>query len=152
MGPVVGVLGWMHVENLQPRKGNNSLEIQNTVLYHHFIPFPSVTAFYVVGPGCDKRIGFRRTGWPPLRTAPVQVLTFHRGQCYQIWPAYAQHGIVSSRVFKSSTDASVFEGFVEQLLRHCETRLGPNSVLVMDNASFHHSDRTEQICAEAGVS
>lgn len=27
----------------------------------------------------------------------------------------------------------------------------PKSVLVMDNASFHHSDRLSQMCADAGV-
>ena len=36
--------------------------------------------------GCDKRIGFRRTGWSPRGVAPVQVAKFHREQRYQILP------------------------------------------------------------------
>jgi transposase len=76
---------------------------------------------------------------------------FHRGQRYQILPAYAQDGIVLSRVFQGSTDASVFEEFIEQLLQHCGKWPEPKSVLIMDNASFHHTDRIHQICTDAGV-
>ncbi|EED12793.1 hypothetical protein TSTA_053110 [Talaromyces stipitatus ATCC 10500] len=74
--------------------------------------------------------------------ALVQISQFHRGQRYQILPAYAQDGIVLTRVFQGSTDASVFGDFTEQLLQ---------SVLVMDNASFHHTDRIYQICTDAEV-
>lgn len=120
--------------------------------YYHFISdFKSYHLVYVDESGCDKRIGFRRTGWSPLGTTPVQVSKFHRDQRYQILPAYAQDGIVLSRVFKGSTDASVFEDFIEQLLQHCGKWPELKSVLVMDNASFHHSDRIKQMCSEAGV-
>lgn len=78
---------------------------------------------------------------------------FHRDQRYQILPPYAQDGIVLSRVFRGSTDASVFEDldFIEQLLQHCGKLPEPKSVLVMDNASFHHTERIEHPCSEAGV-
>jgi transposase len=49
------------------------------------------------------------------------------------------------------TDTSVFEDFIEQLLYHCGKWPEPKSVLVMDNASFHHSDCIEQMYSEAGV-
>jgi transposase len=41
----------------------------------------------------------------------------------------------------------VFEDFVEQQLHHCS----PNAVFIMDNASFHHSERIKEMCLEAGV-
>lgn len=56
-----------------------------------------------------------------------------------------------SRVFQGSTDASVFEDFIEQLIQHCGKWPESNSVLVIDNVSFHHSDRIEQIYSEASV-
>ncbi|OQD72532.1 hypothetical protein PENANT_c242G05870, partial [Penicillium antarcticum] len=99
----------------------------------------------------DERVGFRRTGWAPLGKAPLQVTQFHRDQRYQILPAYTQDGILLSRVFRGSTDATVFEGFIAQLLQHCGRWPEPKSVLVMDNASFHHSERLLQMCEEAGV-
>lgn len=58
---------------------------------------------------------------------------------------------VLSRVFRGSTDTSVFQDFIDQLLRHCGRWSEPKSVLVMDNASFHHSERITKICADAGV-
>lgn len=36
---------------------------------------------------------------------------FHRGQRYQILPAYCQQGILLARVFQGSTDAAFFEDF-----------------------------------------
>jgi transposase len=56
-----------------------------------------------------------------------------------------------SRVFHGSTDAAVFEDFIQQLLKHCGKWPEQNSVIVMDNASFHHSDRIKGMCADAGV-
>lgn len=81
----------------------------------------------------------------------MQVARLHRDQRYQILPAYTQDGVILARVFQGSTDGAVFEDFVEQLLLHCGRWPEPKSVLVMDNASFHHSDTIERLCAEAGV-
>jgi hypothetical protein len=44
-----------------------------------------------------------------------------------------------SRVFQGSTDARLFEDFIEQLLHHSSRWPEPRSVLIMDNASFHHT-------------
>ena len=54
-------------------------------------------------------------------------------------------------MFQGSTDATIFEDFTEQLLHHCGRWPEPRSVLVMDNASFHYSERIEQMCIRAGV-
>lgn len=62
-------------------------------------------------------------------------------------PTYSQDGIVLSRVFKGTTDSAMFEDFIEQLLHHCND----NSVLVMNNASLHRSDRIVRMCSAAGV-
>jgi transposase len=56
-----------------------------------------------------------------------------------------------ARVYPGSTDAATFEDFIDQLLHHCGKWPEPISVLVMDNASIHRSERLEQMCAEAGV-
>lgn len=113
--------------------------------------FQSYHLIYVDESGCDKLVGFRRTGWSPLGVAPVQISQFHRDDRYQILPAYSQDGIVLSRVFRGPTDAVLFEDFIDRLLRHCGRWPEPKSVLVMDDASFHHSERVAQMCADAGV-
>jgi transposase len=55
------------------------------------------------------------------------------------------------RVFQGSTDAALFTDFIEQLLQHCGRWPKPKSVLVIDNTSFHRSDRIEEMCSNAGV-
>lgn len=118
---------------------------------HNLSNFKSYHLVFVDESGCDKRIGFRRTGWSPLGVAPVQVAKF-RGDCrYQILPAYSQEGVLLSRVFQGTTDSAMYEDYIEQLLQHCEPFPKPRSVLVMDNAFFHHTDRIKQMCRDAGV-
>lgn len=112
---------------------------------HNLSDFHSHHLVYVDESGCDQRIGFRRTGWS------TQIAQFRRERRYQILPAYAQDGIVLARVFRGSTDSSVFEDFIKRLLAHCGRWPEPKSVLIMDNASFHHSERVAQLCSAAGV-
>lgn len=142
-------VGWSKKTARQTAKERNP-DLRDAYI-HYLSDFQSYHLVYVDESGCDKRIGFRRTGWSPLGVAPVQVSRFHRDQRYQILPAYAQDGIVLSRVFQGSTDATVFEDFIEQLLEHCGRWPEPKSVLVMDNASFHHSEQIEQMCSKAEV-
>jgi transposase len=47
---------------------------------HNLSDFQSYHLVYVDESGCDKRVGFRRTGWSPLGTAPLQIANFHRDQ------------------------------------------------------------------------
>ena len=65
------------------------------------------------------KIGCRQTDWSPLGMTPVQLSKFHRGERYQILPAYAQDDIILSRTFKGSANAAFFESLIEQLLQHC---------------------------------
>lgn len=118
---------------------------------HRISSFCSYHLVFVDESGCDKRIGFRRTGWSPLGTTPVQVAKFQRGERYHILPAYAQDGIVHTKVFQGSTDGDVFEEYIRELLPYLGRYPQPKSVLVMDNASFHHTERIKELCGAAGV-
>ena len=101
--------------------------------------------------GLDKSIGNHTKGWAPRGKRPRQVKRFHRGQRYQILPAYTQDGIIHFRVYKGSTDTEIFENFIEELLPYCGSWPKKYSVLVMDNASIHRSDKIQQMCDDAGV-
>lgn len=75
---------------------------------------------------------------------PIQIAKLHRGRRYQILPAYTQDGILLSRVFQGTTEGDIFEDFIEQLLPHYGRWPEPKSVIVMDNASFHRTERFPQ--------
>ncbi|CRG92909.1 hypothetical protein PISL3812_09987 [Talaromyces islandicus] len=142
-------IGWSKKTARQKAKERNR-DLRNEY-FNYISDFSSDQLLFVDESGCDKRAGFRRTAWSPLGVAPIQVCKFHRGQRYQILPAYTQDGIILSRIFQGSTDATIFEDFIEQLLEHCGKWPEPKSVLVMDNASFHHSDRINEMCLRKGV-
>jgi transposase len=127
-----------------------SAELRDLYL-HNTSEFRSYHYVFVDESGCDKRIGYRRTGWSPLSVTPIQISKFQREKRYQILPAYTQDGIIFAHVFQGSTDSTVFEDYIEQLLPFCGKWPEPKSVLVMDNASFHHTPKIEQMCHDAGV-
>jgi transposase len=93
-------------------------DLRDTYL-HNLSTFRSYHLVYVDESGCDRRGGFRRSGWSPLGITPTQVARLQRGQRYQILPAYTQDGVLLSRVFRGSTDSDVFEDFIGQLLTLC---------------------------------
>ena len=64
-------------------------------------------------------------------------------------PKNARH--YCPRILGGSTDAAIFEDFIEQSFWHCRKWPESESVLIMDNASFYYSDRIEEICSKAGV-
>jgi transposase len=82
---------------------------------------------------------------------PIQIARFQQELRYQVLPVYTQDGVILARVFQGSTDSTAFESFIEQLLPFMGIWPEPQSVLVMDNASFHHTERIEQMCRDAGV-
>jgi DDE superfamily endonuclease len=118
---------------------------------HNLSGFRSYHLVYIDESVYDKRIGFRRTGWSPLGVVPLQVARFYCDQWYQILSVYCQDRVVLSCVFQGSTDTTVFEDFIEQLLKYCGRWPQLKSVLVIDNISFHRSYRIEPIYNDVGV-
>jgi hypothetical protein len=106
---------------------------------------------YIDKSGFHKTDGLRRKGWAPRGVTPVQVSRFHREHQVQLLAAYTQEGILLQRVYQVSTDTAWFEDYIAQLLHHCSRWPEPNSVLIMDNATFHFSEKIDQMCEEAGV-
>lgn len=45
----------------------------------------------------------------------------------------------------------MFEDFIKQLLQHCNRWPEPRSVIIMDNASFHRTERIKLMCLDLGI-
>jgi transposase len=118
---------------------------------HKLSEFETNQLVFIDESGCDKKVGQRRWGWAPRGCTPVQINSFNRDQRYQILPAYTVEGVLLARVYSGSTDTELFNDFIEQLLQHCGRWPEPRSVLVMDNATFHCSDKLKELCEAAGV-
>jgi transposase len=118
---------------------------------HRISKYKSYQLIFVEESGCDGRARHRRWGWAPKGTSPVHVTKFSRGKRWHILPAYAQDGIMLRRVYQGSTDTDLFDDFIAQLLHHCRPYPEEKSVIVMDNASWHMSERMQRMCQDAGV-
>ena len=70
------MVGWSK-KSIRQRAKEQNAESRELFL-HNISEFESYHLVYVDESGCDKRIGFRRTGWSPLGVAPVQVSQLHR--------------------------------------------------------------------------
>lgn len=135
---------------MRRRAQQQSLDVRDFYL-HKLSGLRSYQLIFIDESGCDMRAGNRTKGWSPRGVAPLQIARFSRGLRWQILPAYTQDGILYSRVFEGSTDATVFEDFIRDLLPLCCKFPGPRSVLVMDNASIHGSRSVQNMCMNAGV-
>lgn len=114
IGRALASIGWTKKAARRVAKGRNA-DLRDFYL-HNLSAFRSYHLVYVDESDCDKRIGFRRTGWSPLGVTPTQVAQFQREHRYQMLPAYARDGVILARVCQGSTDSTVFEDFIEQLL------------------------------------
>jgi hypothetical protein len=140
---------WSRNTERHVAKGRNA-DLRDYYLYKLSF-YRSYQLVYINESGCDRRVGRRRFGWAPKGVTPVQIDHFHRNQRYQILPAYTQEGILHYDIFPRSIDSVKFEEFIEQLLYHYGKWPEPNSVLMMNNASFHRSPIIKQICEDAGI-
>jgi transposase len=125
-------------------------DLRDACLYE-LSEYKSYQLVFVDESGCDTLAGVRRTGWAPRGMPAVQIARFHREDRHQILPAYTQSGVMHTRIFQGSTDGEFFEDFIKELLPMCGRWPEPNSVLVMDNASFHQGSSIKGLCEEAGV-
>jgi hypothetical protein len=66
---------------------------------------------------------------------------------YTVLPALSLEGVIHLDIFNGSVTAEIFNQFARQLVQLMNPWPGRNSVLVIDNASIHHSAELEQIIA-----
>lgn len=70
---------------------------------------------------------------------------------WSILPAISIHGYMSWDIYQGLIDQERFNRFISQLLPIMNPWPGPQSVLVMDNHSTHHSEAIREMCIEYRV-
>lgn len=122
---------------------------------HHVMLMTAYTAEMVVfcdESGLDKRDGARRTGWAPRGQEATVESAFERGKRWHMLPALTVEGLLHLLVYQGHTTT---EGFLEWLEVGVLPRMNQfpdrNSILVMDNASWHRDLRVAALCARFRV-
>lgn len=142
-------MGWSRKISRQVARQRNQ-ELQDLYI-HKLSEFKTNQLVFINESGCNKKVSQQRWGWAPRGYTPVQINSFNQDQRYQILPAYTVKGVLLARIYSRSTDTEFFNDFIKQLLQHCGRWPEPRSVLVMDNATFHCSDRLKELYEAAGV-
>lgn len=74
-----------------------------------------------------------------------------RTERWSILPALTVDGWLDYEVFQGSFNADRFELFIERVLMNMNPFSQRHSVLLLENASIHHSEWVETMCQEKGV-
>jgi hypothetical protein len=75
----------------------------------------------------------------------LHVQVKHGTTSYSILPALSLDGIIDVVVLEGAINAEIFEIFVDGLTLEMSPYPAKNSVLVLDNVKFHHSERVREI-------
>ena len=103
--------------------------------------------------GADSKTGIRKASWSPAGVTPILHTPYNRDeQRVNILPAYTVEGVLVSSIYSGPTNAEGYDYWIEHLLLPCcNPYPAPRSVVVMDNASFHHSPYIAALFKRAGV-
>ena len=104
--------------------------------------------------GSDERTGDRRFGYSPKGVPAVVSRWLQSRTRVSVLPAYTVDGYIAATTFKGTCNADVFQSFIiDDVLPLMNPFPAPRSVLVMDNASIHHTniDTIRDACEAKGV-
>ena len=88
----------------------------------------------------NERTGDRKYGWAPIGVTPYEYASVKHSQRWSILPVYGMDGFFVWDIIQGSWTKELFLEFVRtKVLPLCTPFPGPRSILVMDNASIHHS-------------
>lgn len=80
---------------------------------------------------------YRKFGWSADGISPSAIRPVKRSERWSFLPAYSLNGVLATHIHQGGISAARFELF--EVLPRCGQYAAPNSVLIMDNASIHHS-------------
>jgi transposase len=77
---------------------------------------------------------------------------FKQSERWSVLLAITINGYLSYTIFQDAFTSTLFENWLQNdVLPFCTAHPGPNSVLIIDNASIHRSHRVKELCARSGV-
>lgn len=100
----------------------------------------------------NERTGDRKFGWSPIGLSYGVLRPLKQSMRWSILPALGHEGYLCHMIQQGSITSEIFLEFVEgSLLPLCSAYPGPRSVLILDNATIHHSKRLREICEERRI-
>ena len=102
--------------------------------------------------GANKRTSDRKYGWLLIGLICAQSRPIQHSEQWSILLALTIDGYLDHIIHQGAITADLFIEFVEErILPYCSPYPGPQSILILNNASIHKSPRLQQLCNDAGV-
>jgi len=96
----------------------------------------------------NERTGYRKYGWSAIGVECHDIQSLHRSPRWSVLPAITINGFLDGTlVYQGSITAAIFEEWMEGTVI---PQLAPRSIIVMDNASIHRSERIRTMVIDAG--
>ncbi|GBE83829.1 hypothetical protein SCP_0508860 [Sparassis crispa] len=99
----------------------------------------------------DTRNMTRNFGWSYSGVRASERVPLERGIRYSVLPALSLDGVLHVNIVEGSFNAITFRHFIHTLLDRMNPFPAPNSVILLDNASIHHSEETLDMIVERGM-
>ena len=130
-----------------------ALERNDTCRHHYMLQVSQYTADMLVfldESAANEHTKDRKYGWSGFGTNPSVKRPIKRSKRWSILPAYTQDGLSACHVYQGAIKAVRYEWWLEnEVLPRCNAFPGRNSVLIMDNASIHHSQVSKSLLFSA---
>lgn len=104
--------------------------------------------------GSDDKTGDRQYGWSENGVRAIVQRWLRDRKRVSVVAEYSLDGYIASRTFEGTSTRDLFEDFIiDELLPICNAYPAPRSVIILDNASIHHSniDNIKRVCQRKGV-
>lgn len=134
------------------RKASERNEVLRGKWVGYCLQFTADQLVFIDESAANERTGDRKYGWSPVNVECEVFSSLKRSERWSILPALDVNGYFAWLIYQGSINGNLFLEFVrDQVLPSCEPYPGKRSVLVMDNASIHHSQALKDLCEEHGV-
>jgi len=100
--------------------------------------------------GCNRNTGKPKLAWAPTGDRARRRDVFVRGIRYSVLPATSLDGVLHVDVIDQAWNADCFYDFVDGLLDKMGDFPDDNSVILLDNASIHHSEDLQILIESRG--
>jgi hypothetical protein len=98
---------------------------------------------------CAPRTGDRKRGWSPIGMPCLDIQRLARSTRWSVLPALSCEGYLDGPlIVEGAITMDLFEEWFEHTLL---PQLRPGHIVVLDNASIHHSDLVKELCIGAGI-
>ena len=122
------------------------------MFFAHIVNFDVNMFVWLDESGTDKRDQFRKYGYALRGITPIYHRFFSRGERINAIACLSIESIVALELVKGSVNGVMFYDFLRgNLIPNMQPFPNPQSILIMDNCSIHHTEEVTRLLQSVGI-